>query len=133
MPSSFYEEYVNLGPAQQGSDGPTAEIGLFAWGDAQWGSIEAPGAGAWTATGTMSLNGAANLTLTAILSAVGTLALVGAGTLTTQILMGAVAELKLLGSADLRTGKRAAVLSTCGGPLAADCDQWLLAPFQRQA
>lgn len=109
----------------------TAEWGLLEWGAAEWGSIE--GGGAWQAVGTLALNGAANLTLTVLFAAVGTLALVGAGTLTTQILMGAIAELKLLGSADLRTGKRAAVLSTCGGPLAADCDQWLLATFQRQA
>lgn len=86
----------------------------------------------WSATGMLALNGTASLTLTAQFAAVGTLALNGAAGLTTAIQMAAVGILTLLGGGPLFTARKASTLSTCGHPMAADCDSWLLKIFQRK-
>src|SRR5512138_215863 len=90
------------------------------------------GAAPWAASGTLTLNGTASLTLTAQFSAVGTLALNGTAGLTTVIQMVASGALTLLGAGPLFTARKASTLSTCGHPMAADCDSWLLRIFQRQ-
>ena len=87
---------------------------------------------AWSAVGTLSLNGTANLTLTQNFAAVGTLALNGAAGLTTAIQMAAVGILTLLGGGPFFTARKASTLSTCGHPMAAGCESWLLRIFQRQ-
>ena len=87
---------------------------------------------AWAAVGTLALNGTASLTLTAQFAAVGTLTLNGTSGLTTSIQMAAVGILSLLGAGKLFTARKASTLSTCGHPMAADCDSWLLRIFQRK-
>lgn len=84
------------------------------------------------ATGTLSLNGTSNLTLEVFFAAVGTLTLNGVAALTTAIQMAAVGVLTLEGGGPLFTARKATTLSTCGHPMAADCDSWLLRIFQRQ-
>lgn len=90
------------------------------------------GVSPWAASGTLSLNGTAQLTLFQTFDAVGALALNGAAGLTTAIQMAASGVLTLLGAGPLFTARKASTLSTCGHPMAADCDSWLLRIFQRQ-
>lgn len=108
----------------------TAEWGSFEWGAAEWGSIADEGA--WAAVGTLSLNGTANLTLRAEMAASGVLALNGTAGLTTAIQMAANGILALLGEGPLFTARKASTLSTCGHPMAADCESWLLRIFKRK-
>jgi len=90
------------------------------------------GDAAFAATGTLALNGTAALTVEAHFAAVGTLALNSTAALTTAIQMAAVGILTLLGSGPFFTARKATTLSTCGHPMAADCDSWLLRIFRRQ-
>ena len=109
----------------------TAKWGSFEWGAAEWGSAD-EGAAAWAANGQLQLTGTAELTLTAQFAAIGTLALNGAAGLTTVIQMAAVGILTLLGGGPFFTARKASTLSTCGHPMAADCESWLLKIFQRK-
>lgn len=85
-----------------------------------------------SANGTLSLSGTANLQLEVTFAAAGALALNGSASLLTDITIQANGVLALLTSASLRAAKRAGILSGCGEPLAADCEQWLLKIFKRQ-
>ena len=84
------------------------------------------------AQGAFVMDGTASLQLTLSFAAAGSFVLSGTATITTSILMAAAGLMELDGAGSLRTGKTAGVLSDCGGPVAADCDQWTLKPFQRQ-
>src|SRR5690349_1995500 len=103
----------------------TAEWGSLEWGDAEWGSIDA-GAAPWAAIGTLSLNGAADITLTALLAAIGTLALNGVAPLTALVTFVASGELRLDGGgAALRVARNATRLHQCGDPLSTACSDWM--------
>lgn len=84
------------------------------------------------ASGDFVLTGTASLQLTQSFGASGSFVLSGAATLTAEILMAASGLMELTGEGALRTGKVASILSNCGGPVAADCDSWLLRIFKRQ-
>ena len=101
----------------------TAQWGAFEWGDAEWGSIEEADA-PLAAIGTLELNGAATLSLTALLSSSGTLVLNGAAALTTQITMASNGELRLDGSGNLRVARFATNLHGCGDPLSTACQEF---------
>lgn len=82
-----------------------------------------------SASGSFVLTGAAQLQLTVTFDAAGAFAMVGAAALTTEINMAAAGEMVFSGEAALRAAKTGRVLAGCGHVLAADCDQWVIAPF----
>lgn len=90
------------------------------------------GESVWAANGTLSLNGAAGLTLQAFFASVGTLTLNGTSGLTALIQMGANGVLQIIGVGPFFTARKASTLSTCGHPVSNDCDSWLLRIFQRK-
>lgn len=108
----------------------TSEWGLFEWGAAEWGSAESADA-PFQANISMTMSVAANLTLTAILAANIQMSMAVAGGLTTLISMAADIPMVMSMEGTLRTARNTGRLSTCGHPLAADCDSWLLSIFQR--
>jgi len=92
------------------------------------GGADAP----WAANGSLVLSGSASITLEVTFVASGTLLLSGAAGLTTVITMVANGDLVILGEANLFAARRTGILSSCGHPLAADSDSWLLRIFQRE-
>lgn len=80
----------------------------------------------WAAVGTLSLNGAANLTLFQNFAAAGVLALAGTPGLTTVIQMIGSGDLRLDGGgAALRVARNVSRLKQCGDPLSTACQDWM--------
>jgi hypothetical protein len=98
---------------------------LFEW------LVGAGGGPAMSASGSFVMSGTAQLQTFQTFDAEGVFVLSGEATLDTSITMAAAGLMELIGEASLRTGKRVGILSGCGGPLAADCEEWVLKPFQR--
>jgi hypothetical protein len=84
---------------------------------------------AMAASGSFVLSGSAQLRTFSTFAATGAFVMSATAALETSITMTAAGTMELTGEAALRAGKSAGRLAGCGHVLAADCDQWVIAPF----